>query len=213
MVDKSQFQDSTEERILQAAQEVFIKKGMDGTRMQEIADTAGINKSLLHYYYRTKQKLFEKVFKAAFRAFFPRVQKVMVSDAPLFDKIRKFVDEYYTLLMKNSYIPSFVIHELNKNPENVAELFHAVFEDHNYNRENMLQAFEEQLRKEVEKGVIKPVDARQLLVNVISMCIFPFVAKPILTGIMFSGDKTKYKKFLQERKETLAEFIIQSIKA
>ena len=82
----------TESKILDSAKEVFIQNGLDGARMQQIADKAGINKSLLHYYYRTKEKLFESVLKFAFKQFLPNPMEFLSSDLPLFDKIRIFVD-------------------------------------------------------------------------------------------------------------------------
>ena len=108
---------NTEQKILDAAKEVFQQKGMTGARMQEIADKAGINKALLHYYYRTKDKLFEKVFELAFSLFIPKVKEMMISDKPVFEKIEFFVENYLNLLQKHPYIPGFVISELNRNPE------------------------------------------------------------------------------------------------
>ncbi|HEX2898201.1 MAG TPA: helix-turn-helix domain-containing protein, partial [Bacteroidia bacterium] len=58
--------ENTEFRILEAARHIFQQKGFDGARMQEIADTAQINKGLLHYYFKSKDALFHKVFGIAF---------------------------------------------------------------------------------------------------------------------------------------------------
>ena len=82
----SEAEQNTEQKILDAAKEVFQKKGMTGARMQEIADKAGINKALLHYYYRTKEKLFEKAFEAAFSLFYPKVKKMLISDKTVLEK-------------------------------------------------------------------------------------------------------------------------------
>jgi AcrR family transcriptional regulator len=105
---------NTEEKIVQAAEKVFIEKGMAGARMQQIADEAGINKALLHYYYRSKEKLFSIVFRTAIRALIPNLIKSYNSREGDFQfKIRKFVDTYLTMMEKNPHIPGFVIHELN----------------------------------------------------------------------------------------------------
>lgn len=106
--------ENTEEKILEAAKEVFIEKGNDGARMQEIADKAGINKSLLHYYYRTKEKLFESVFKFAFSQFAPKFLNTFNTGEDFFTQLRKFIDIYIDLISKNSFIPMFILNEVNR---------------------------------------------------------------------------------------------------
>src|SRR3954462_1734201 len=94
---------STEERILSAAQKVFLAKGMDGARMQDIADEAGINKALLHYYFRSKDKLFEQIFLNVATAFLPKIFFILKGENTLFEKIEKFCDEYITQIIKTPY--------------------------------------------------------------------------------------------------------------
>jgi len=110
---------TTEQLILGAAKKVFIRKGLDGTRMQEIADEAGINKSLLHYYFRSKDKLFDVIFKEIVMSFAPRIVEILNSPISLFDKIELFVATYIDLLLKNPYIPGFLVNEVSKNPERI----------------------------------------------------------------------------------------------
>ncbi len=208
---KKDTNETTEDHILNVAQEVFLKKGLDGTRMQEIADKAGINKSLLHYYYRTKQKLFKKVFKVAFKHFFPTIKANITSEKSLFEKIEAFVETYYNLLQKNPYIPAFVIHELNRNSANVAEIFKSIFQENNLELDLMFDELNKQIQVEVDSGKIIPIDAKQLIVNILSLCIFPFVAKPIIKGILLENDESKYKTFIEERKKVVSQFIISAI--
>ena len=117
--DKSE---NTEIEILNAAKEIFQQKGMDGARMQEIADKAKINKALLHYYFRSKQLLFEAVFKNAFALLAPQLNNILNDDSNLFEKIIKFTDSYIAFVTKHPYLPNFVIQELNKNPEFMEKL-------------------------------------------------------------------------------------------
>ncbi|MCK5029530.1 MAG: TetR/AcrR family transcriptional regulator [Bacteroidales bacterium] len=202
-------QKDTEGKILDAAKEVFQQKGMTGARMQEIADKAGINKALLHYYYRTKEKLFEKVFNIAFSIFIPRMQKIMLSEKPVLAKIEYFIENYVDLLTKHPYIPGFVINELNRNPQILVN----IFEKNIHIKENKLfEKFDTQIQAEVQKGIIKPIDTRNLMTNVIALCVFPIVARPIIQGIMFDNDKKQYDAFLKQRKDFVKEFIINSIK-
>ena len=113
---------NTEGIVLAAAKKVFILKGMDGARMQEIADEAGINKSLLHYYFRSKEKLFEEIFKDTFAKFIPKIDVLLSSNKSLEDKIKEFVKEYLELLQKNPHLPQFILQELNRNPDRLVEL-------------------------------------------------------------------------------------------
>lgn len=206
MVDQ---QKDTEQKIMDAAKEVFQQKGMTGARMQEIADKAGINKALLHYYYRTKEKLFDKVFEIAFSIFIPRMQEIMLSEKPVFEKIEFFIENYMDLLTKHPYIPIFVINELNRNPQILVNIFEKNIDI----KENKLfEKIDAQIQAEVQKGIIKPIDTRNLMMNVIGLIVFPIAARPIIQGIMFDNDKKQYDTFLKQRKDFVKDFIINSIK-
>src|SRR5512140_406633 len=110
---------STEGSILEAAKKVFISHGFDGTSMQQIANEAGINKSLLHYYFRNKEKLFSAVFSYAFQNFVPQIQEILNSGVSVFIKIERIIAEYMDMLLKNEFIPSFILHEINRNPDGI----------------------------------------------------------------------------------------------
>ena len=200
---------NTEQRILDAAKEVFQQKGMTGARMQEIADKAGINKSLLHYYYRSKDKLFGKVFEIAFSLFIPKVKEVILSDYSIFQKIEFFVDSYLDLLQKHPYIPSFIVSEINRNPKILVDI---IDKNVQINENKIVEILDQQIKHEVERGVIKPISAKNLWVNIISLCIFPIVAKPIFQGVLFKNNNDEYDEFLKQRKDFLKGYIIQSIK-
>lgn len=195
---------NTEQKILLAAKKVFIQKGMEGTRMQEIADEAGINKALLHYYFRSKEKLFEGVFKEAFVSLLPQIISLLKQDIPLFDKIRQFTEQYIDLFIENPFIPRFVIHELNRNPQLIVKLISntGIEPDH----------FIAQVKQEVELGNIIEISPQHLIVNMLSMSIFPFVATPIIRNLIFREDNEAFRNFIEERKKTVPEFIINSIR-
>lgn len=202
--------EDTEKRILEAAQTVFYKKGMDGARMQEIADEAGINKSLLHYYYRSKDRLFEMIFRIAISSFVPQMMNIWDSNKSLFDKIRQFIVKYSEIFRKKPFIPSFVLHELNRHPKRLVDTMKDVIGD---NRNKFIQRLKMQIDEEVNKGIIIPVAPEHLLINMIGLCIFPYVAKPIMKGLFFGDNIKAYNNFLDERKVQVADFIINSIKA
>jgi TetR/AcrR family transcriptional regulator len=196
---------STESNILEAAKKVFITHGFDGTSMQQIANEAGINKSLLHYYFRNKEKLFAAVFSFAFQNFVPQIQEILNSGVSVFIKIERIVAEYMDMLLKNEFIPAFILHEINRNPDGIF----AIMQGTGLNPE----IFIEQFTMEIEKGHIRPVDPRHLIVNLIALCVFPVAARPLMQRILFANDEEAYQQFLHERKNKVAEFIIQSIKA
>jgi AcrR family transcriptional regulator len=204
MVNYTADNTSTESRVMEAAKKVFITHGFDGTSMQRIADEAGINKSLLHYYFRSKEKLFSAVFKYAISQFIPQLQGILLSDESLFSKIEKIVSEYMDMLRKNEFIPAFILHEINVNPDRLFD----IMQGSGLNPQLLLN----QLQREIQKGNIRQVDPRQLIVNLLSLCIFPFAARPLLQRILFENKPDSYEQFLSERKREVTRFIIQALK-
>ena len=204
-MDKIKIEKSTEEKILAAAKTVFVSKGMAGARMQDIADEAGINKALLHYYFRSKEKLFEVIFLEAAQKLFPKINSIFESERPLFEKIENFCEEYITIMSENPYLPLFVLNEINQNQES--------FLDEIWKKQELPrpQKFLEQIEKEVKKGTIKNISPLHLLINLISMSIFPFVGKAMIqfaTGL----DELQFRNVMIQRKKEIPKFIIDSIK-
>lgn len=201
--------DSAEVQILQAAKRVFLVKGLTGARMQEIADEAGMNKALLHYYFRSKEKLFEKVFYDVLSEFMPLLGQALNVNKSIEQKMVTFAELYYRFLSENPFIPQFIIGELSRDPEGlrplVEEILTKVIQPNFY----MLV---KQIAEESEKGLIRPVDPVNLIVNIVSMSIFPFLARPILSRLLFGGESEQYDHFLEERKKLIPEFIMHALK-
>ena len=196
---------NTEEKILQAARKIFIQKGMDGARMQEIADEAGINKALLHYYFRSKEQLFDTIFTQAAGLLFPKVSIIFESDMPLFEKIERFVEAYIDIMLENPYLPMFVLNEMNKNPEAFYKRMKGQLKFPSPDK------FLKQIEKEVKKGTIKKISPLQLLMNLVSGTIFPFMAKPMFQ--MHIGlDEYQFRQFIIQRKTDYARFVLDAIR-
>lgn len=195
---------NTEKQILNAAKNVFQTKGMDGARMQEIADKAGINKAMLHYYFRSKQLLFEAVFKNAFSLLAPQLNAILNDESSIEDKIKNFTSNYISFIIKHPYLPSFIIQELNRNQDFILKL------KDNKGFPN-LDKFKKQVDEEVKKNIIKPISAEQLFINILALNIFPFVAKPLIMALT-NADSKVYKQLMEDRKIEVANFIINSIK-
>jgi len=200
----------TETKILEAAYEVFIENGFDGTRMQQIADKAGINKALLHYYFRSKQLLFNKIFVNAISKFIPNLISIfMNSELSFFDKIRQFTYQYIDILSKEPFIPIFVLSELSRNQNNLLDNFSKTL---GQPVKIVKETIKEELQNEYEKGNIIKIDIESFMINMLSLCIFPFVAKPIIKIAIFNMNEEAYDKFIEKRKKEVGEFIINSIK-
>jgi TetR/AcrR family transcriptional regulator len=196
---------TTEEKIYEAARQIFILKGMEGARMQEIADEAGINKALLHYYFRNKENLFKAVFKDTFTKFFSKVRSTLISDIPAKEKLTVFIDNYVDMIQTNPYVPQFIINEINRDPQVLKTL---MFES-GIEPRKILELF----LNEVQSNNMSKLDPRHIVISLLGMLIFPFVARPLLQVIYFNDDKEAYDRFLCERKAIVKDMILKFIEA
>lgn len=204
MVNKAKDK-GAEERILAAAKKVFTTKGMAGARMQDIADEAGINKAMLHYYFRDKDKLFELVFLDEAQKFFPKINAIFNSDVLLFEKIENFVTEYIDEMQENPYLPWFVMNELHRDAD---QFMYKIWGKDNLPKPGK---FLEQIESEIKKGTIKRISPVHLLMNMISMTIFPFVGRPMFVRNLRLTDK-QFGEIMEQRKKEIPKFIIDAIR-
>ena len=195
---------TTEEKILSAAKKVFISRGMAGARMQDIADEAGINKALLHYYFKNKEQLFENIFIRLTQGFWQQITTVFESDTPLFDKIRTFCSMYIEKVIENPYIPLFVLYEMNHRPTGFVK---KMFRNTPPRPAKLMQ----QIEAEVKAGNIRPINPPQLIMNMLSLCVLPFIGKPMFITVL-NLDEKSFLDLMVERKKSVPEFIINSIK-
>lgn len=205
---KSKEPDNTEERILEAAKKIFYQKGHDGARMQEIADEAGINKAMLHYYFRTKNQLFEKIFLDALLVIIPGIATVLGSDKPLKEKFIEISDFYFDLLSANPLIPVFVFQTLQRDPDKLIEY---VTQQKGVVPQETIGKFMMQLQAEVMAGNIAPIDPRQLLLNLVSMSVFPFLMKPVFTKLV-GMKEDQFIDFADQRRQLIPEFMMKIMK-
>jgi TetR/AcrR family transcriptional regulator len=189
----------TERKILAAAAKVFMMKGRLGASMQNIADEAGINRTLLHYYFRNKEKLFDTVFAKVLASAFPAMAKAFMSDRPFMDKIRMFVDTWTDLLKDNPYLPVFVIQEISLNPDRLAGIIQQVGLDPDMALKG--------LSRELESAGIVDMDPRHLIANMLGMVLFPYIGRPLFMKVAFRDDEQAYEQFLDDRREQIPRFI------
>jgi AcrR family transcriptional regulator len=179
---------STEQKIIEAAESVFLADGYAGARMQQIADKAGINKAMLHYYFRSKDKLFELVFRHKMKQFVPQITHTLQDEQiPFLDKLDRFVMLYLEMLRKNPSLPLFILSTMNRNPDLMVHF-----------KQEVGQTIVRVMQAEIKKGNIRPVDPHQFMLTLVGMCIFPFLARPVFVGI-FNLDQKAYAAIIAER--------------
>jgi len=196
---------NTEQVILPTARRIFIQKGLAGARMQDIADQAGFNKALVHYYFTSKEKLFDLVFEQEMSNLFSNLVAILSSDLPLFEKIENIVSLDIDRLTQFPGLPIFVLNEMSRNPEVILKRVKKI------PVQKVMDGFQKQINSEIKKGTIKKITADQLFINIQSLCIFPFIARPMIKGLLQFDDKT-YLAMIEKRKTEVAQFIISAIK-
>jgi AcrR family transcriptional regulator len=205
----------TERRILDAARRVFTARGSAGARMQEIAAEAGVNQALLHYYFRTKELLAHAVFKEAAAKLFPGVMRILGAEVPLETRVEQVVHHYIDTLREHPFLPGFVLGELSFHPERVSMLAATMGMDGDASRDQrrrMLASLGDELARRAVAGEFRPMTAEQLMVNLASLCVFPFAARPMI-ATMLDFDQAAWERFLDARRVDLPEFILNSLRA
>lgn len=187
-------EDKMEDKIINAARTVFIEKGYAETSMSEIAAVAGINRPALHYYFRTKDKMYQAVFSSIIASVVPTVfDALMHKEKSIAERIEIVIDAYYSLFEKNPQLPMFVFRELNRDPELLISTFRGV---------SVLGTAHDvigSLQEEMEEGRLKSVPLQILFYNFYSLLVFPFLTKSIAT-IAFGNTEEQFKAMLSDWK-------------
>jgi AcrR family transcriptional regulator len=201
----------TEKRILDAAKMVFVRRGTAGARMQDIAEEAGVNQALLHYYFRSKEKLSEAVFRDTAGRMFPALIQIVGSDKSLTEKIDLIVDTYLTQMTQTPFLPGYILSELHHHPERMHQLLGQIAggELTTLTRP-ALDKLEKQITSEARAGRIRRMNAAQFFVNLVSLCIFPFAARPMINAALGFNDDD-FAKFIEQRRKDLPIYIRSAI--
>ncbi len=193
------------QKIIEVSRDLFIKKGMKGTTVRDIANAAGTNVAMVNYYFHSKDKLFEVIFEEAFNVLVTRIFSAIDSELPFFEMIRKWVYSYYETLMEYPQLPIFILNELNRKP--------AILEE-KLKLKNPYQIFSKlaiRMHEEEQKGTIRTLPISDFLLNLVSLSVFPFLFGPVATAYINLPDK-QYKELLANHKDFVVEFIINAIK-
>ena len=203
---------ATETRILEAARQVFIRRGTAGARMREIAEEAGVNQALLHYYFRSKDFLAEAVFQQAARRLFPPVIALLSSEASLEEKVERVVEHELRVLLENPFLPGYVLAELNQNPDRAAQLVEALMGTPVEGfAPQVFARLSAQIEDRVAAGAMRPISADQFVMNLLSLCVFPFAARPMFCALL-QLDARGFAEMIARRKAALVPFFLAALK-
>jgi len=196
---------STEEKIIAAAMEVFIAHGYHGARMRDIAQKANTNLALLNYYFRSKENLFQTVCSNFIDKIYSRLADSFKTKTTLEESIQSLVCVYIDMLLENESLPLFLVNILAQHPE----LLFQTFQRKNF-VQDLFPNFFQQIENEVAKGRIRNIQPSELLLNCLSLCIFPFIAAPTFKSV-FAIQSAAFRELMAQRKIQVVHFILNAI--
>lgn len=199
-----------EHNILNAASELFLQKGYRNTSTTEIARLAGCNQALVYYYYRSKENLFTTMFVNRTEQIFSKIIEPFLQKQDLISTVKSIIEAYFDFLRQNERLAFFLINELIINDDN-RNLIVKEFEK-NITRIEVFFLFDQQVREEVAKGHVRPLETFDLMMNIISLCVSTLVSKPIIQQAVFGGDCDTTEEYLDHRKQEITNLIINGIK-
>lgn len=191
---------------MEAAEEVFLSKGFALAKTVDIAKLAGVNQALLHYYFRTKENLFDAVFAQKIRQIISSMGEVLGSDLPLMEKIKKQMEMQFDFLLSNPKIPFLVISEITRVPQRIETLKLTV----NTQVLKIIEKLQLELDEAHREGKIRQISALNLVVNVISQNVFLFLAHPIFQAFTEMPDE-EFREFVANRKQENVTSILKSL--
>lgn len=194
---------TTREKLIETAKELFLKKGVDRVGVREIATKAGINLSLMNYYFRSKEKLFETIFEGLINENALMLRQILDSDMTVDEKVKQYVFKYIDILVADPLLVSFVLSVIHRNYEKIGK---AKVMANLYNTD----IFMNQLRKEADAGRIRPIDPEQFFVSMVSLILFPLAIKPLIID-RNKFDEKSMEQFLLDRKQIVYDILMASI--
>ena len=196
---------NVEQKIIDAAYDTFVENGYKGAKMRDIATRADINISMLHYYYRSKDNLFDIAFGMAFQRVYGKILSVLSADAPIKQKVEEIVGIYIETLIENPKLPNFIFSEIAQNPEpnmRLAKYRTKLFDS--------MAVLKHQMDTEAEKGNIRQVNMMEFFMDIESVCMYPFLTRGLWQKI-FDVEDNSFNKMLKNRKDFFIKNIIKSI--
>ena len=197
----------TEEKIFRAALRIFARDGKKGATMQEIADAAGINKALVHYYFRSKEKLYNDVFNYIIRTYFNVLAETIAQEHNFVATLKTFVHRYVDTIDKNPVLFQFMIREMLEGAPTFKKNMSAL---HSEQKIFLPKILIDRIALAVKRKEIRSVDPIQLLITIFGACLMFFLQYPLIE-IMEPAMERRKKKFIEERKAHIIEIILHGI--
>lgn len=193
------------DRILNVARDLFIQNGYAGTSVRDIATASGTNVAHIKYYFESKYNLFGIIFDEAFDILINRVFSVLNSDKPFFEMVEAWISTYYEILSEYPQIPIFILNEVNQTPEALIERVVK------RNPQAIFTKLSQRIEEEVKNGVIKDIPVIDFGLNVLSLCLFPFMFRGLAVRVADRSD-VEYNEILVKHKKYVIELIISGLK-
>jgi AcrR family transcriptional regulator len=195
-----------EKAILDAAEKLFLEKGFSMTSTIEIAKEAGCNQSMVHYYYRTKDKLFDAIFENKANLIINTIISNWNSEIPIKENLKNAIEAHFEILRENPKIPFLIFNELTTNPERLKKIVDKIQNI----KELFFPKFVNDLKKGIESGEIRKTEPIDFIVLLVSLNVIPFVAKPLIQSIAMMNDK-EFEEFIKVRKQENVRIILKSL--
>ena len=183
-----------EPRIIEAAKRVFVRKGYEAATMSDVAAEVGIGRTALHYYYRTKEILFDAIFGQLLSSLLPNIDRVLDEKSTMLEKMPVIVDLYMGIVRANPMFPNFVVGELNRDPE---RLFQPILR------------LRRQIEEEMDKGLLRKMPVIDLVSTLVSLVVFPLLIRKPLAAAFLDNDMGRFEEYMDRRRDLIVEVITQ----
>ncbi len=199
---------NTEQKILAAAEELFLEKGYALASTVEIAKRAGCNQALVHYYFRTKDKLFEAIFAQKVRQFVEGLTKLDNEGLTFEEALARIAESHFDILASQPRLPFLIFNELTTNPARIEALRAMLFDTLDLRPVMRMQVL---LDEEIRKGNVRPTTMMDISMTMASLNVMTFLARPIIGGVMQIPDED-YQELIQHRRKENVTILLRSLR-
>ena len=201
-------ENNNEQLILEAAETEFLEKGYTNTKTTAIAQKAGVTHAMLHYYFRTKENLFQKVFQNKVRLVGDSLCQSVNENLSFEEMIRKFIESHFDFISRNPKLLNFVYNEVVINKENRRFLLDQI----RPKVESVMGNLAGLLAAEISKGTVRPIQIHELLINIAALNAVTFMALSVAEDLIPGKNADFFEKFIHERKESNVQFVLNAMK-
>lgn len=198
---------ATRDKILNAAEDIFLEKGKDGASMRMIADKAGVNKAMLFYYFTNKDLLYKEVLKSNFYQMLTKLGNIIISEGEPSHKIEAFVDAYLIFFKEHPKLPKLMLREIAAGGETVKQMVHELKQMIPFHLPNTIIEFVE---TGIEDQQFRDVDPKQTIISIAGMSLIYFLGKPLIEAILDLEDIDE-QEFIEQRKESIVDLLKHGI--